>query len=134
VRKKIDGGERPFLYLGSHLLEAAAPAVFLCPGTPGFPRRESLSWNRKVSLSRVSQLLGNQSEDKTDLGPARLRRRCTKITTPITAKMAATPPTMPPTIAPMSRFLHDGGLIFAPTALAFIVSTGALLEGLISQE
>ncbi len=68
-------------------------------------------------------------EDERDLGLAHLRRRCTKIAIPIAAKMA--PPMVPPTIAPMSRFLRDGGILVPP--LAFIVSTGALRDGL-SQE
>jgi hypothetical protein len=67
VRKKIDGGKKnlkidgegwPFLYLGYHLLKVAVPAELLRPEGA----RESSSWDRKVSLRRVSQLPGNQSE------------------------------------------------------------------------
>ena len=74
----LDGDEQPFLYLSSPILKAAALAELLRPGFP----RESSSWDRKVSLlSQVGQLLlGDQSEDKTGLGLAHLRRRCTKTT------------------------------------------------------
>ncbi len=63
MKEEVGARPSPGLFLGSDLLKTAASAEFLCPG---FPRKSSSS-ERKVSLSRVSQLPRNQSRKTREI-------------------------------------------------------------------
>ena len=119
----LDGDERPFLYLSSPILKAAALAELFASRVPSVEFKLGPEGVIAIACGPAPSR-GSFGEGKTVLGLAHLRRRCTKTTTPITA---ATPPKRPPAIAPMSRFLRDG-ILLGLTPLVFIVSTGALRE------